>query len=85
MSHSGEAFTGGVETHEVEGVEVRVRGTAKTVADGLEYRSRIDLSIGIEALPDYRRSPSFDADALWHFAPVCRVSTVVRPYLQAAA
>ena len=82
---SGEAFTEGVETHRLEGVDVRVFGAAKTVADGFKYRSRVGLDVAIEALKDYRRSPAFDADALWHFAQVCRVSTVIRPYLEAVA
>ena len=82
---SGEAFTGGVETHELEGVEVQVFGPAKTVADCFKYRSRVGLDVAIEALKDYRRSPDFDADALWRFAQVCRVSTVIRPYLEAVA
>ena len=82
---SGDAFTGGVEAHELEGVEVRVYGAAKTVADCFKYRSRVGLDVAIEALRDYRRSRAFDADALWHFAQVCRVSTVIRPYLEAVA
>ena len=82
---SGEAFTEGAETHEVEGVGVRVYGAAKTVADCFKYRSRVGLDVAIEALRDYRRSPVFDADALWRYAQVCRVSTVIRPYLEAVA
>ena len=82
---SGGAFTEGAETHRLEGVEVRVFSAAKTVADCFKYRSRVGLDVAIEALKDYRRSPAFDADALWHFAQVCRVSTVIRPYLEAVA
>jgi predicted transcriptional regulator of viral defense system len=82
---SGDAFTQGVESHEVEGVEVRVYGMAKTVADCFKYRSRVGLDVALEALRDYRRSGGFDADALWQAAKVCRVSTVIRPYLEAVA
>jgi predicted transcriptional regulator of viral defense system len=82
---SGEAFTEGVETHEVEGVTVRVYSAPKTVADCFKYRNRVGLDVAIEALKDYRRSTGFNADALWHFAKVCRVATVMRPYLEAVA
>jgi predicted transcriptional regulator of viral defense system len=82
---SGDAFTFGVETHEVEGIEVRVYGAAKTVADCFKYRSRVGLDVAIEALRDYRWSDGFDADMLWQAAKVCRVSTVIRPYLEAVA
>lgn len=82
---SGEAFAHGVEAHEVEGVAVKVYSAAKTVADCFKYRSRVGLDVAIEALRDYRRSAGFDPDALWQAAQVCRVSTVVRPYLEAVA
>ena len=82
---SGEAFAHGVEAHDVEGVAVRVYGPAKTVADCFKYRSRVGLDVAIEALRDYRRSAGFDPDALWQAAQVCRVSTVIRPYLEAVA
>ena len=82
---SGQAFTEGVETHELEGVGVRVFGPAKTVTDCFKYRSRIGLDVAIEALKDYRVSPVSDADISWHFAHVCRVSTAIRSYLEAVA
>ena len=82
---SGKAFTEGVETHQLEGVEVRVFSAAKTVVDCFKYRSRVGLDVALEALKDYRWSSAFDADTLWHFALVCRVSTVIRPYLEAVA
>jgi hypothetical protein len=80
---SGGAFTEGVETHEVEGVAVKVYSAPKTVADCFKYRSRVGLDVAIEALKDHRRSTDFDADALWCFAKVCRVATVTRPYMEA--
>ena len=80
---SGGAFTEGVETHQAEGVGIRVYGAAKTVADCFKYRSRVGLDVAIEALKDYRRSRGFDVDALWHYAQVCRISTVIRPYMEA--
>ena len=82
---SGAAFEEGVEKHDVEGVAVKVYGAAKTVADCFKYRSRVGLDVAIEALRDYRRSGAFDADALWRSAQVCRVATVMRPYLEAVA
>ena len=62
---------------------VPVYGAAKTVADCFKFRRRVGLDVAIEALKDYRRSDGFDAEALWHYAEVCRVTTVMRPYLEA--
>ncbi|MEL7363472.1 MAG: type IV toxin-antitoxin system AbiEi family antitoxin domain-containing protein [Bacteroidota bacterium] len=80
---SGPSFTEGIEKLDVEGVVVPVFGAAKTVADCFKFRRRVGLDVAIEALKDYRRSDGFDAEALWHYAEVCRVTTVMRPYLEA--
>lgn len=80
---SGLAFEEGIEKHMVEGVILHVFGAAKCVADCFKYRNKIGVDVAVEALFDYRRSQGYDADALWHFAKVCRVSTVMRPYMEA--
>lgn len=80
---SGEAFRLGVEHHQIDGVSVPVFTLAKTVADCFKFRNKIGLDVAIEALRDFRRSPAFDIDDLWHYAKVCRVAGVMRPYLEA--
>ena len=79
---SGDPFTEGVEEHRVDGVKVKVYSVAKTVADCFRYRNKIGLDVALEALRDYRRRRR-DADELWRMAKVCRVATVMRPYLEA--
>lgn len=79
---SGEAFTAGVEAHRVEGTEVRVYNPAKTVADCFKYRNKIGLDVAMEALRDCWRKKLATADDLWHYAEVCRVARVMRPYLE---
>jgi predicted transcriptional regulator of viral defense system len=80
---SGEAFTGGIETHTVEGVPVRVYSPDKTIADCFKYRNKIGLDVAIEALRDGLQKRKCTVDDLWHYARVCRVSNVLRPYLEA--
>lgn len=80
---SGAAFDSGVETHQIEGISVRVYGPAKTVADCFKFRSKVGLDVALEALRDYRRSYPAGIDELWRYAKVCRVSGVIRPYLEA--
>lgn len=79
---SGEAFTAGVETHQVEGVGVRVYNPAKTVADCFKYRNKIGLDVAMEALRDCWRKKLATSDELWRYAEVCRVARVMRPYLE---
>lgn len=47
---SGTALTYGVQEHKLEGVDVRITSREKTVADCFEYRNKIGLDVGIEAL-----------------------------------
>jgi hypothetical protein len=54
------------------------------VADCFKYRNKIGAEIAVEALKDYLQQHPRGADALWRFAKVCRVSNVMRPYLEAA-
>lgn len=85
MHLSGHALTSGVEEHRIEGVPVRVFTPAKTVADCFKFRNKIGLDVALEALRDYRRKHRSGMDELWHFAKVCRVTAVMRPYLEALA
>jgi predicted transcriptional regulator of viral defense system len=79
---SGKALTSGVETHTIEGVNVKVYKPAKTVADCFKYRNKIGLDVAIEALRDCWRKKLVTSDELWHYAKVCRVARIMRPYLE---
>ena len=80
---SGVALTAGVEYRKVEGVPIRVYGPAKTVADCFKYRNKIGLDVAIEALRDHRRRYPKRGDELQAYARVCRVLSVMKPYLEA--
>lgn len=75
----------GVEKHQIEGVTVHVYCPAKTVADCFKYRNKIGLDVAIEALRECWRSRRCTMDDLWHYADICRVRNVMRPYLEALA
>ena len=79
---SGKALIAGVESHTIEGVEIKVYNPAKTVADCFKYRNKIGLDVAIEALRDCWRKKKATSDELWHYAKVCRVARVMRPYLE---
>lgn len=80
---SGAALTEGVERHKIEGVQVAIYNPAKTVVDCFKYRNKIGVDVAIEALRDGLRERRFTRDALWRYAKNCRVTTVIRPYLEA--
>lgn len=82
---SGAALVAGVETHRIEGVEVRVYSAAKTVVDCFKYRNKVGIDVAVEALRDFSRRYRGRASELAHFARVCRVTRVMQPYLDVIA
>ncbi len=79
---SGAALTEGVEEHLIDGSLIRVTSVAKTVTDCFKYRNKIGLDVALEALKDAWGSKRLNIDELWHYANVCRVTNVIRPYLE---
>jgi predicted transcriptional regulator of viral defense system len=82
---SGKALTEGVETHPVEGVNVRFYSAAKTVADCFKFRNKIGIDVAVEALKDFSRTHRGGANELARFARICRITRVIQPYLDAIA
>jgi predicted transcriptional regulator of viral defense system len=79
---SGAALKEGVAERTIEGVKVRVTNPAKTVADCFKYRNKVGLDVALEALREGWRSRKTTANDLWRYAKICRVSNVMRPYLE---
>jgi predicted transcriptional regulator of viral defense system len=82
---SGGALTEGLAEHTIEGVPVRIYGPAKTVADCFKYRNKIGLDVALEALREALRGRKCTRDEIWQYAKVCRVSEIMRPYMEATA
>ena len=80
---SGPSLTGGIENHKIEGVTIRVYSAAKTVADCFKFRHKIGLDVAIEALKDCVRQKKASVNEIYRYAKVCRVSNVIRPYMEA--
>ena len=80
---TGKAFTEGIETRRLDGVNVRVYGAAKTVADCFKYRNKLGIDTALEALKLFLRAEKGSPDELMSFARVCRVEKVMRPYIEA--
>jgi predicted transcriptional regulator of viral defense system len=80
---SGLSLTTGIVNHQIDGVPVRVYSAAKTVADCFKFRNKIGLDIAIEALKDCLHQKRASINAIYRYAKVCRVSNVIRPYMEA--
>ena len=80
---SGKALSEGIENHQIEGVEVKIYNKAKTIADCFKFRNKIGLDIALEALKDSRQRKLCTNDQIWEYAKLCRVSNIMKPYLEA--
>ena len=80
---SGQALTGGVKRHLIEGIEIPVFEPAKSIVDCFRYRNKIGLDIALEGLREALLSRRVAPDQLWQFARTARVWPVMRPYVEA--
>jgi predicted transcriptional regulator of viral defense system len=79
---SDHAYTFGVKEHALAGGTVRVYSPAKTVADCFKYRQKYGIDVAVEALREGWRGRKFSMKDLSEAAAVCRVSQVMRPYME---
>lgn len=79
---SKKALSTGIEEHLLDGVSVRIYNPAKTVADCFKYRNKIGLDVAIESLRECWRQKICTIDQVWEYAAICRVTNVMRPYLE---
>ncbi|MCW8385495.1 hypothetical protein OQJ18_09770 [Fluoribacter dumoffii] len=83
VKYSGASYSEGIETQEADGVSYRVYNVAKTIADCFKHRNKIGMDVAIEALKDASTQNKITVDELWHYAKICRVANVMRPYIEA--
>lgn len=77
------AFSAGIETHMIDGVEVNIYSPEKTLADCFKFRHKIGLEVALDALRRWKSSADSSPATLLHYARICRVERVIRPYLEA--
>jgi predicted transcriptional regulator of viral defense system len=79
---SEETLEYGVENKVIDSVvSIAVTSIEKTIADCFKFRSKVGLDVAIESLHEAWRDKRINMDELWRCAVICRVSNVMRPYL----
>ncbi len=77
------SFSSEVMEMESSGVKLRVYGLEQTIADCFQYRNKIGLDVAVAALKEAVRKNRIDIVRLWKAATRCRVTKILRPYLEA--
>lgn len=80
---SGAALKLGVESVDIDGVEVRIYNPAQCVVDCFRYRRHAGLEVALEAMRETLRQRRTTASEIDEYAKNCQVGSVVRPYLKA--
>jgi predicted transcriptional regulator of viral defense system len=83
VQYSGGSFTEGMEVVPVGQLQFKVYNVDKTIVDCFKHRNKIGIDVAIEALKEARRKRLIDMNALWHYAEICRMTNLMRPYLEA--
>ena len=73
----------GIERIKTPAGTVRMYSMEKTICDVFRYRNKIGESLALEALRNYLRRRDSSIQRLVEFAVVCRVKTVMLPYIKA--
>ena len=76
------AFSEGVVAHTLNGIPTRITNPARTVVDCFRYRSRVGLDVCLEALKDILGKGVKPTEVM-EYAKAQRISSVIRPYLDA--
>lgn len=82
---SGKSLTEGVQEHEIDDIKVQVYSPAKTIADCFKFRNKIGQDIAINALERGISEGKATYKDVLHYAEICRVKTVIKPYLESIA
>ena len=77
------ALTEGAVRHRVEGVEVPIIESARTIVDCFYYRTKVGLDVATEGLREGLRHRRRKPVELWRYARKIPVRSVMRPYSEA--
>lgn len=75
-------YEAGIETHKIEGAEIKVYSAVKTVADCFRYQREVGFDVALEALRDAWAKRKATIDELYHFAAIRNIKNKMMPYLR---
>lgn len=76
-------YQAGIDEINIRGHAVRIYNKEKTVCDMFRYRNRLGEDLALEGLKNYINRPDANLNELQKYMKICRVKTVMRPYIKA--
>jgi predicted transcriptional regulator of viral defense system len=77
-----EYFEYGIETHSIEGMEVKVYDLEKCVCDAVKYRNKTGMEVTAEVLKSYLARENRNIDKLVSYAKKMRVYSTLKMYME---
>ena len=82
VQFSGDALEAGRELYVLNSVSVPIYNPAKTVVDCFKHRHKVGLDVALEALKNCWSKRRCTMRELHEYAEICKVKTVMQPYLE---
>jgi len=76
-------YDAGIDEIIIQGHTVRIYNQEKTVCDMFRYRNKLGEDLALEGLRNYLNRPNANLNKLQEYMKICRVKTVMKPYLKA--
>lgn len=76
------AWEAGITEHEIDGHKIRIYSLAKTIADCFKFRNKIGVSVAIDSLKIAVLQKHVPPREIMHYAKVCRVDKVIKPFME---
>jgi predicted transcriptional regulator of viral defense system len=76
-------YSHGIERIKTPAGTVRIYSREKTICDVFRYRNKLGENLALEALRNYLRRRDSNIQRLVEYASICRVKTVMLPYIKA--
>ena len=80
---SGSALSEGIQRVKVDGVDVRIYDLPKTVVDCFRFRNKLGLDVAVNALNQALKRKGVRPAEVLRYARVCRIESVILPYVEA--
>ncbi len=77
------SYSSGIDEYKLDGIPIKIYCPEKTLADCFKFRNTIGMDIVLEALKMYQSSTKKkNYQKIMEYAKVCRVESIIRPYVE---
>ncbi len=76
------SFEAGIEEKELPIGSFRVYSVEKTLVDLFKFRNRVGLDVAQRAIKEAYEKGRIDNNKLWEMAEICRMTRIMRPYME---